>query len=125
MTDDEGSVLPLVALWLVALVVMAMGLVAGVDVVVDRARAQAAADAGALAGAAGGRSEAELVIQQNDAVLVSFVERPGRSRQSLVVVDVVVQVDGVTAEASGERFVETADVPSHILTSDFGKPVVD
>ena len=111
MSDEDGSVLPLVALWLMALVVMAMGLVAGVDVVVDRARAQAAADAGALAGAAGGRSEAERVVQRNGAVLVSFVERPGRSPQSLLVVDIVVQVDGVVAEASGERFVDTMGFP--------------
>ncbi len=109
--SDDGSVLPLVALWLMALVVMAMGLLAGVDVVADRARAQAAADAGALAGAAGGRSAAEHVVERNGAVLVDFVERRGRSPQSLVVVDVVVQVDGVTAEASGERFVDTAGFP--------------
>ena len=111
MSSDDGSVLPLVALWLMAMVVMAMGLVAGVDVVADRARAQAAADAGALAGAAGGRPEAERVVQRNGAVLIDFVERPGRLPESLTVVDVVVQFDGVTAEASGERFIDTAGFP--------------
>lgn len=109
--SDDGSVLPLVALWLMALAVMAMGLMVGVDVVVDRTRAQAAADAGALAGAAGGRIEAERVVERNGAVLLSFVERPGGSPQSLVVVDVVVQVDGVIAEASGERFVANLGLP--------------
>ena len=109
--DDDGSVLPLVALWLLALLVMAMALIVGVDMVGDRARAQAAADAGALAGAASGRAEAERVVQRNNAVLVKYVERPGRSPQSLVVVDVVVQVDGVTAEARGERFVEPLGLP--------------
>lgn len=108
---DDGSVLPLVAAWLMALAVTAMGLVAGVDVVVDRSRAQAAADAGALAGAAGGRSEAKRVIEHNNAVLISFRERPGRSPGSLMVVDVVVQVDGVTAEASGERYVDPVGFP--------------
>lgn len=109
--SDDGSVLPLVALWLMALAVLAMGLVAGVDVVADRARAQAAADAGALAGAAGGRVAAERVVERNGAVLIGFEERPGNSPESLTVVDVVVQVDGVTADASGERFVETIRFP--------------
>ena len=109
--DEDGSVLPLVALWLMGCAVVAMGLVVGVDVVVDRARAQAAADAGALAGAAGGRLEAERVVEENGALLLSFEERPGRSPQSLVVVDVVVQVDRVTAEASGERFVDSTGFP--------------
>lgn len=104
MSEEDGSVLPLVALWLVALMVMAMGLVAGVDVVVDRARAQAAADAGALAGAAEGRSAAEIVVERNDAALVSFQERAGDSPGSLVVVDVVVRFDDVTARASAERY---------------------
>ena len=108
---EDGSVLPLVAVWLLALTMMAMALVAGVDVMVDRSRAQTAADAAALAGAAGGRSEAERVVQHNGAVLVSFIQRPGRSPQSLLVVDVVVQVDGVTAEASGERLVSQAGFP--------------
>lgn len=109
--SDDGSVLPLVALWLMALAVLAMGLVVGTDRVADRARAQAAADAGALAGAAGGRVAAEDVVERNGALLVSFKERPGISPQSLAVVDVVVRVDGVTAEATGERFVETTWFP--------------
>ena len=54
---------------------------------------------------------AERVVERNGAVLVSFVERPGRSPQSLLVVDIVVQVDGVAAEASGERFVDTMGFP--------------
>ncbi len=109
--DERGSVLPLVALWLMALAVMAMVMVAGIDVVVDRARAQAAADAGALAGAAGGRAAAQRVVEMNDAVLINYLERTGRSAQSLVVVGVVVQVDGVAAEATGERFLDPVGFP--------------
>lgn len=102
--DDDGSVLPLVALWLMALVTMAMALVAGADVVVDRARAQAAADAGALAGAADGRGSAEAVIDRNGAVLVDYDERPGSGAGSLLVVDVVVRFDSASARASAERY---------------------
>ncbi|MDH3303275.1 MAG: pilus assembly protein TadG-related protein [Acidimicrobiia bacterium] len=109
--SDEGSVLPLVALWLMALVVMAMGLVAGVDVVADRTRAQAAADAGALAGAAEGRSAAEVVVGRNGATLVSYRERVGGSPESLLVVDIVVRFDDVTARASAERYRSTGDDP--------------
>jgi hypothetical protein len=127
--SDEGSVLPLVALWLAVLVLSAMAIVAGVDAAVARARAQAAADAAALAGAAEGRVAARMVAERNGGVLLSFVEvqpgagpaygQPGAGPAygpgidvidqahlglSGVVVTVVVEVDGASAAASAERF---------------------
>ena len=98
--DDEGSVLPLVALWLLALALMAMMLVVGGDLIIDRSRAQAAADAAALAGAAEGRVAAESVAGGNGAQLVDYRERSGRSPGSLVVVDVVVRFDDAMAAAT-------------------------
>jgi len=103
---ERGSVLPLVALWLMALALLAMVLVTTIDVMVRQARAQAAADAGALAGAAEGRSAAALVIDRNAAVLVDYEERQGTSTQSLQVVVVVVEHDGITATAAAERYLD-------------------
>ena len=111
--DDEGSVLPLVAVWLAVLVVMAMVVVAVSGAAAGRARAQAAADAVALAGAGGGRSSADAVAAANNATITSYVQRSaggnplpsaGQSTQSLMVVTVVVEVEGIIAAAAAERF---------------------
>jgi hypothetical protein len=108
---DDGSVLPLVAVMLAMLALTAMLLVASVDVLVRRARAQAAADAGALAGAAEGRFRAEEVVEANDGVLVKYREQPGRSAHSDMVVEVEVEVRGVGAVAAAERYLDLGESP--------------
>lgn len=72
---EEGQVLPLVALPLVAAgaAVLLIGKVGGAAVA--RAQARTAADAAALAGALSGRPEAVLVARANGARLVRFQAR--------------------------------------------------
>ena len=51
-------------------------------------------------------SAAALVIDRNAAVLVDYEERQGTSTQSLQVVVVVVEHDGITATAAAERYLD-------------------
>ena len=96
--QDDGQVLPLVALVMVAaaLAVIALGRLAGETA--TRARATAAADAAALAGAVDGEDGARRLAHANGASLATF-ERLGAS-------DVRVRVDhaGVIASARARRY---------------------
>lgn len=90
---ERGSALPLVALSLAFLVVMAMLLTLLTGRVHDQQQAQTAADAAALAGAAAGEHAARSLAEQNGAALVSF-------RAEDLTVSVTVEVRGVEAVAS-------------------------
>lgn len=70
---ERGSVLPLVALLVVAAGGLCVGLGRLGGDAVEAAQARTAADAAALAGAAEGEDEARDVADDNGAVLVSFV----------------------------------------------------
>ena len=91
--SDDGQVLPLVVLVLMAAMLGAIGLGRLGTEVATRARATTAADAAALAGATDGRSAAEALARENGGRLVHF-EQLGPTD-----VRVVVTVDGVVAHA--------------------------
>jgi hypothetical protein len=71
---EEGSVLPLVALLIVAVGGLCVGLGRLGGDAVQAAQARTAADAAALAGAAEGEGAAREVADDNGAVLVKFVQ---------------------------------------------------
>ncbi len=70
---ERGSVIPFVALLIVAVGGLGLGLGRLGGAAVDAAQAQTAADAAALAGAAEGESAAREVAGANGAELVAFV----------------------------------------------------
>ena len=73
---EQGQVVPLVALVMVAVGVMLYGVAVLGRSAIDRAQAQSAADAAALAGAAAGDGAARQVASANGAAVVS-IERFG------------------------------------------------
>jgi hypothetical protein len=95
--DERGSVVPLVALLVLALggLVVAVGHV-GAEVVAA-ARARTAADAAALAGAAAGRAAADDVARANGGRVVAFADGGDGS------VTVTVAVGAAEAEARAAR----------------------
>ena len=101
---DAGQALPLVVV-LVALAAVAALVLAELGAhAVARARARGAADAAALAGAVEGRAGAEEIAGGNGATLTSYqAEGP--------IVDVVVELDGVSARARAEATGPTRDAP--------------
>jgi Flp pilus assembly protein TadG len=92
---DEGQLLPLMAVVMVMVALMAVGLVRFGVGVADRARARTAADAAALAGARDGEDMAGRVAQDNGAELRSYVSRDHR-------VEVTVRVGESEATARAE-----------------------
>jgi outer membrane lipoprotein SlyB len=92
---QRGSILPLLALGLAGLMLVAILLGGLTRSLVSRARAQSAADAVALAGVVEGEAAAAELARRNGATLISF-ERDG------VMVVVVVEVGGVRADAAAE-----------------------
>jgi hypothetical protein len=101
---DRGQALPVVVgvLAVAAVLVAALGVVAGHSI--DAARARTAADAAALAGVESGRTRAEALAQANGAVLVEF-----RTAGADVVVRVRVGSATASARATLERVM--ASVP--------------
>jgi hypothetical protein len=97
---EQGSALPLLALGLVGLVVVALMMVGLSQRVVALARAQSAADAAALAGVVDGEDGARRLAHRNGAELVSFDDRG-----SEVVVRVIFQE--VSAVATADRRLES------------------
>lgn len=93
---EEGSVVPLVAIVLVAFAGLAVlvGDVGGAAV--TAARARAAADAAALAGAAGGEEAARRLAQDNGGEVVAYAAEGAE-------VQVAVVLGGTTARARAER----------------------
>ena len=87
--------LALLLITIVLVAALAFGQVAGRVVVHQRART--AADAAALAGLTGDAPEAARLAARNGARLVSFSRVPGAGGG--FVVDVVVELDGITAVA--------------------------
>ena len=93
MGDERGSMLPLVALLMVAVGGLCLALGRFGATANDAARARTAADAAALAGAAEGRESAEELAADNGGELVSFDRRGSE-------VAVVVRVREATARAT-------------------------
>ena len=96
MRRDAGQIVPMMALVLFAVVIVAM-VVIRLGLQVDRrARAQSAADAAAIAGAAEGEDVAGSVTEANGATLESFVVRGSE-------VEVVVRLGDERATARARR----------------------
>jgi len=93
---DAGQIVPMMALVLFAVVIVAM-VVIRLGLQVDRrARAQSAADAAAIAGATEGEDIAGSVTEANGATLESFVVRGSE-------VEVVVRLGDERATARARR----------------------
>ena len=96
MRRDAGQIVPMMALVLFAVVIVAM-VVIRLGLQVDRrARAQSAADAAAIAGATEGEDIAGSVSEANGATLESFVVRGSE-------VQVVVRLGDERATARARR----------------------
>ena len=96
MRRDAGQIVPMMALVLFAVVIVAM-MVIRLGLQVDRrARAQSAADAAAIAGATEGEDIAGSVTEANGATLESFVVRGSE-------VEVVVRLGDERATARARR----------------------
>lgn len=96
MRRDAGQIVPMMALVLFAVVIVAM-VVIRLGLQVDRrARAQSAADAAAIAGATEGEDIAGSVTEANGATLESFVVRGSE-------VEVVVRLGDERATARARR----------------------
>ncbi len=100
----RGSVLPLVALLVVAAGGLALTLGRFGATAATHARARTAADAAALAGAAEGRRAAELAARANGATLVAYAEGGHEA-------EVTVAVQGVEATARAARTLGGAGRP--------------
>ena len=96
---DRGQALPVVVgvLAVVAVLVAALGVVAGHSV--DAARARTAADAAALAGVEGGDAAAEALAHANGGVLIEF----RTTQEGDVVVRVRLGRASATARATLDR----------------------
>ncbi len=105
--NDRGQALPLVVgvLAVVAVLVAALGVVAGHSI--DAARARTAADAAALAGVEAGRASADALAHANGGVLVEF-----RTIQNG---DVLVRVRVGRATASARATLDRVSVPNPAL----------
>ncbi|MFA5565019.1 MAG: pilus assembly protein TadG-related protein [Acidimicrobiia bacterium] len=109
--SEYGSVLPLMAVLLVATAAAIWGLATYGSLLIERAEAQSAADAAALAAGLGSDDDARLVANANGATLV-WIKRSGAQ------VEVKVQVGRAHARAraeierhyQGPRY-ETASIP--------------
>ncbi len=121
---ERGSVVPLMALAVVLVGVVALAIGRIGQAAVWRARAQAGADAAALAGAVEGRRAAEALARQNGAELVAF-ELEGRSAR--VTVRVGGAEAGARATSSWDRRSPPAGMPSTArngTTRSEGKPPI-
>lgn len=118
VVDDRGSVIPLVAVLMVAAALVVAVIVVTTEQAVRAARAQWAADAAALAAASAGAGAADAeqvardLAEANGATLVSLLVAPdpgmasqvGERRAASPVVVVRVDYGGISARAAARRF---------------------